>query len=642
MKRGIVVMASLTLATTAFTSAALAQDPSASPAPAGSPAAGGGPALFDSDYPERFKEGKAGGTLIVADWQEANLFNPYYTNNVTEADIATATNGGLITSTDDFKYAPDFAKSIPTVDNGGVVLGQNGDAMTVTWELRDVKWSDGTPITCDDYSFTLDWYTDDANTGIPAGQSGYLTDDYLARAAAAAEAGEASPPKTDADRNLTVECVSPTQMVWHLKNIYSAYLTLLPYVFQRAYNSQFAVADMVTGGAGWGIDAVVNAPVGGPYKFGAVTPGQQVDLVRNDQYVDAITGGPAYLDKVIVKWYADADAMIAAYQGDSPEYDVAKDLNDADIPKLEGLKKVVQLPSLTYEFLRPNWDADHCSLTLQTVRNGACPASDPAVREALKYALDKDAINARLLGGNAAIAYTNVSPSAWFYVAPAETPTQDLERASQILTDAGYILDPTTGNTLFKDVDGDGAKDYSKGDYDLRLEACTTTRQVRQDTLAMVSGFMNAIGVTVLISPVSSSDIFASYNESTEQTPCALSRGNFDIAEHAFSVPLDPLTNFPVYHSTQFTPNGQNDAHVNDPDIDTALETVKSTVDFGEIQSAMATFQQVYQDKTVEVPLYYRKEVYLVNPKLVNFTGNPTSTGPFWNIQHWFLKGKAK
>ena len=635
MKRGLVAMASLTLATTAFAGAVTAQSPSEAPAT--------GPSLFDSTYPERLKPGKAGGTLVVADWQEANLFNPYYTNNVTEADIATATNGGLVTSTDDFKYAPDFAKTIPTVENGGVkVPGDGTDAMTVTWELRDVKWSDGAAVTCDDFSFTFDWYTDPSNTGIPAGQSGYLTDAYLAASAAAAQAGEPAPERTEADRNLTVECVSPTQMVWHFKNVYSAYITLLPYVFQRAYNAQFPVADMVSGGAGWGIDAVVNAPVSGPYKFGAVVPGQQVELVRNDQYVDALTGGPAYLDKVIVKWYADADAMIAAYQGDSPEYDVAKDLNDADIPKLDGLKKVVTLDALTYEFLRPNWNADHCSLTLQPIRNGACPMSDPAMREALKYALDKNAINARLLGGNAAIAYTNVSPNAWFYVAPETTPTQDLERASAILAEAGYVSDPTTGNTLFKDVDGDGAKDYSKGDYDARIEACTTTRQLRQDTLAMVSGFMNQIGVTVLISPVSSSDIFAAYNESTEQTPCALSRGNFDLAEHAYSVPLDPLTNFPVYHSTQFDPFGQNNAHVSDPDIDAALETVKGTVDFGEIQAAMATFQQVYQDKTVEVPLYFRKEVYLVNPKLQNFTGNPTSTGPFWNIQHWSLKKGKK
>ena len=42
-----------------------------------------------------------------------------------------------------------------------------------------------------------------------------------------------------------------------------------------------------------------------------------------------------------------------------------------------------------------------------------------------------------------------------------------------------------------------------------------------------------------------------------------------------------------------------------------------------------------------DIPVF-RKEVYLVNPKLQNFTGNPTSTGPFWNIQHWSLKKGKK
>ena len=67
------------------------------------------------------------------------------------------------------------------------------------------------------------------------------------------------------------------------------------------------------------------------------------------------------------------------------------------------------------------------------------------MREALKYAIDKDAINQRLLGGNAALAYTNVSPSAWFYTAPAAIPTQDLDAAAAALDKAGWVVDPNTG-----------------------------------------------------------------------------------------------------------------------------------------------------------------------------------------------------
>ncbi|MFN8620955.1 MAG: ABC transporter substrate-binding protein [Chloroflexota bacterium] len=644
-KRGTVVMASLAVATLAIGPVAVAQSPS--PAASAAPAASGAPAsttpdLFNSDYKDRVKKGKAGGTIIIADWQEANLFNPYYTNNVTEADIATATTRGLVGVDDKGKYFADVATSIPTLDNGGVTVGQNGDGQTVTWTLRDdAKWSDGTAITCDDYAYTLEWYTDDTNSGIPAGLSGYLTDDFLARRAAAALDPEAAPVvKTDADINFTLECTSPTEMVWHLKNPYEGYLGLLPYVFQRAYNSQFPVADMVNG-AGWSADVVGNAVVAGPYKFESVTPGQQVDLVRNDYYVSPITGEKPYADKIIAKWYGSADAMIAAYQGAEPEYDFAKDLSDADIAKVQGLKNVVIQPSLTYEFLRPNWDAEHCSLLLQPVRNGVCPFSQEAWRKALSYVIDRDTINSRILGGQSVMAYTNTSPNAWYYVAPAEKAVQDLDKAAAALDEGGWIVNPDDpAGRRFWDQNGNGKKD--EGEPDARIEACTTTRQYRQDMLALLSGWFNQIGVQVTISPVSSVDVFAAWNESTPTTACALDRGNFDLALHAFSVPVDPVSNFPVYHSTQTPPNGQNSAHVNNADLDAALTQLKNTVDFSVVQDSMNTFQKVYIDSAVETPVFYWAQTYLVNPKLQNYTGNPSSVGPLWNIQDWFLKKGGK
>jgi ABC-type transport system substrate-binding protein len=635
-----------------------------SPAPSESAAAGspkpqgGPPDLTTTTYPTRFVQGKTGGTVVFADWQEANLFNPYYFDQVTEANVATATQGGLITSTDDFKYAPDEATSIPTTTNGGVKApGDGGDAVTVTWKLRDgLKWSDGTPLTCDDYSFTTDWIDDAVNTGLNIGRSGFLTDAGLQHYSDTSKID-------DADKNLKVECKSATDMIWHFKEPYEGYLTLIPFPLQRAYNSKFKVADMLTG-AGWSATDVVNAPVSGPFKYSLVTPGQELDLVRNDNYTDAMTGGPAYLDGLKFKWYTDADTMIAAYQGAQPEFDVATDLNDADLPKLTGLNKVVALTSLTYEFLRPNWDDKHCSLILQNLRNGNCPMSDPAMRTALQYAIDRKAINERLLGGNADLAFTNTSPNAWFYVAPAVTPAQDTKKATDALTAAGWEADASTG-FLFKNLnkdftcDGDSSAKVQTGDPasvcasftpttssahkdanepDARIEACTTTRAVRQDTLALVSQFLNAIGIQVTISPVSPTDIFASFNESTKDEPCNLSRGNFDVAEHAFSVPLDPLSNYVVYSSKSFEPNGTNDAKVDDKGIDKDLNTVKNTVDFGVVQTAMTDFQKLFLDKNVEVPLYFRKEVYLANPKLGNFTGNPTSTGPLWNVQHWFVQ----
>ena len=80
-----------------------------------------------------------------------------------------------------------------------------------------------------------------------------------------------------------------------------------------------------------------------------------------------------------------------------------------------------------------------------------------------------------------------------------------------------------------------------------------------------------------------------------------------------------------------------NNASVNDPGVDDAMDRVKNSVDFETIKAAMADLQKVYVEKAVEVPLYYRKQVDLHAPRLGNFFANPTQAGPTWNVVDWFV-----
>ena len=580
-----------------------ASTPAASAPPAASPggseaapsaSAATTPDLFGTKYKDTRQPGTTGGQVIFADWQEATEFNFYYQGQVTEANLSAATQGGLVTVTNDFKYAPDQATEIPTLDSGGVkVPGDGGDAMTVTWKLRpDLKWSDGSPLTCDDYKFTQDWIMDKDNTGLFAGRSGY-------------------------EDVTKFDCTDPQTIVLHFGKIYEGYIAMYPVPLPKAYMSKFTTKEDVQH-KGMGAADMPKVPVSGPFKFESVTSGQEIRLVRNDNYTNPWDGKPANLDTLIFKWYGDADAMIAGYKGG--EFDIANDLNDADLPKVvDQGDQVKQLYSLTYEFLRPNWNPDVCSPKI-TDRGKGCPVSDPAIREAIRWAVNKDEINTRLLGGAAALGFTNVSPNAWFYSDPP-TYTFDPEKAKSILDAAGWVAG----------ADGVRAKNGLKA----KIELCTTTRQVRQDTLALVSSYLKAVGIDSTVNAVSPNDIFATFNEATDQTPCALSKYHYDVAEHAFSVPLDPLSNYPTYHSSQVEPNGGNDGFIKDPDVDRIMDGVKGTVDFAKIKELMAEWQKIYVDKTIEIPLYFRKEVYLVSPKVTNFTGNPTSQGPTWNTYDW-------
>lgn len=543
--------------------------------------------------------GTDGGQIIIGDWQEANQFNPFYAGQVTEANVASAVWSSLVVLTNDYKYAPDLAKDIPTTANGGVkVPGTGTDAMTVTWNLRDgLKWSDGQPLTCDDFKYAHEWVLDKDNTGVGTISS------YQAVSA--------------------VDCPTPTQIVEHFPKIFEGYITLEVAPLPRHYLAQFPIKDQVAG-KGFRTDEIAKMPVSGAFKYDTVTAGSELRLVKNPNYTSFSTGKPAHLDTLIFKWYGDADAMIAGYK--AHEVDFATDLQDSDIPKVQDLgTEVNAVPALLYEFLRPNWSATACSKnpTVQD-RGTGCPMSDPAMRQAVAYAINKDEINTRLLSGTVQLANTNISPGAWFFA--EEPPTSyDPAKAMSILDAAGWV------------PGADGIR--VKAGLRAKIELCTTTRQVRQDTLALIAGWLKDVGIEGVSNPVAASNIFADYNTATADTPCALSKSNFDLAEHAFSSSIDPLGNFFSYHSSQFEPKGVNDAQVKDADVDKALEDVQNNVDFAVIKAAMKTFQDIYAAKTVEIPLYYRKNVDLASAKLGNFFSNPTQAGPTWNVVDWYVKG---
>jgi peptide/nickel transport system substrate-binding protein len=267
------------------------------------------------------------------------------------------------------------------------------------------------------------------------------------------------------------------------------------------------------------------------------------------------------------------------------------------------------MQAFDYELLRPNW---------------ASPVmKDPAMRQAVAYAINKDEINTKILGGAAVPANTNVSPNAWYYDATAKMPTFDLAKANSILDTAGWV----------KGTDGVRVKNGVRAD----IKLCTTTRQSRIDTLALVASWLKQIGINATAVPVKSTQIFATWNNATDTTECNLAHGTYDIAEHAFSSPLDPLGNYAQMHSSQMEPKGSNDARINDAQIDKVMDTLKTTVDFAKIGQAMKDYQQIYVQVIPEIPLYYRKNVTLHNARVGNFTGNGTNQGPLWNVADWYI-----
>jgi peptide/nickel transport system substrate-binding protein len=201
----------------------------------------------------------------------------------------------------------------------------------------------------------------------------------------------------------------------------------------------------------------------------------------------------------------------------------------------------------------------------------------------------------------------------WYYKDIDGATKADPAAASALLAAAGWTM---------------GSDGYlAKGGKTLTLEYCTTTRQVRQDTLALVAGQLKKIGIKVNVNAVPSQpNLFGAWNDEGSNVKCNMVHGNFDVAEFAYSSPLDPIGGYNVYHSSGIP--------------DAAYDIVKSNVDFDKIRAAMFTIQDIYAnpDKNLyELPLYYRQDVWLVKPTVHNFTGNPTVFAGEWNIVDWWV-----
>src|SRR5699024_10751265 len=113
------------------------------------------------------------GTATISFVQEPDSLNPWYTQMWFSSITTQLWLKGLWSFDDQNNPIPELAAEIPSADNGGL----SEDDLTMTVNLRDgVTWSDGTPLTADDFVFTFDMIMSDANVV----QSRYPYEDYVA------------------------------------------------------------------------------------------------------------------------------------------------------------------------------------------------------------------------------------------------------------------------------------------------------------------------------------------------------------------------------------------------------------------------------------------------------------------------------
>jgi peptide/nickel transport system substrate-binding protein len=169
-----------------------------------------------------------------------------------------------------------------------------------------------------------------------------------------------------------------------------------------------------------GHDKFSEAPSGtGPFKFESMSRGQQLTMVRNDDY----WGPKAKLDKLVLRPVPDATARVAALRSgevnwiEVPPPDEVPTLRDAGFQMLTN----------AYSHVWP-W-------VLDTTKP---PFDDVRVRQAVNYAINRDAITKDILQGTGRSALQYAPKGDPGYNPALDTYSYDPAKAKQLLADAGY------------------------------------------------------------------------------------------------------------------------------------------------------------------------------------------------------------
>jgi peptide/nickel transport system substrate-binding protein len=295
-------------------------------------------------------------------------------------------------------------------------------------------------------------------------------------------------------------------------------------------------------------------------------------------------------------------------------------------------------PAVGKAILEPAWLYEHYDLNEAGLGQGkGHPAlKDLKVRQAIAQAIDKKAMWNVVFPGQPypdIPLCVNATPTNYWQLPNAECLTFDVAAANKLLDDAGY-----------KDTDGDKVREMPDGSAPLEFEHCTSTAGFRKTGGEFLAGQLQAVGIKLNLNFVDSTAVlFANWPDVAADTKCNLSHGNYDTSEFAYVLSFDLFGDYYYsYHTDQIPTDankgdGYNYLRFSNPEMDAALDTLKSAIQADAQLEAVYTVQQLYIDQVPEVVLYYRAEVRGVSAKLNNFLKNPGTSSDMWNVEDWWL-----
>jgi peptide/nickel transport system substrate-binding protein len=546
---------------------AVKEPPAATQAPATQ-----APAATEPPVPAR------SGTVTITFTEEPDNLNPMYTSMSFSGYLRPFYLKPSWDFDENAKPVPVLVKEIPSTDNGGL----SADGKTITLKLRDdVKWSDGEPLTAEDYVFTFDMIMSDKNT--PLGR--YPYDKFVD----------------------SVEAPDPTTVVINLKQPFAAWLTsLFYYILPKHVLQPVFDTDGTIDNAEWNRNPTVSL---GPFTFDAWETGSHITFKANPDWIK-----PPKVEQIFVRIVPDDAAQEAAIiAGDT---DIGVFLSSDQIQKLEagGKVKVVPVTSGYNEgwFLNVNKDTARPFMLDVNVRKAIALATD-------RFTLVKDLLVESI---------NPVNVTFWDTTPPYQTDTlqpypYDPEQAKQLLDTAGWT-----------DSDGDGIRDkmVDGKKVDMIIRYATTQRELRKNIQAVVEQQWKQVGIGAELSNYSNDVFWTGYNDGGPQA-----LGEYDIAQFSSSGNYLPDPDTEGFMCAQIVnadnPDGTNTQGYCNPKLDELFKAQAVEVDPAKRKELYNQIEQIMYDDYIYVGFWKDPDLWSVSSRLTNvkFSG----VYPFWNAYEW-------
>jgi len=340
------------------------------------------------------------------------------------------------------------------------------------------------------------------------------------------------------------------------------------------------VPPIVPAGAG---DSLRSQPIGsGPYRFVRYAADDTLVLEAFDKYWE----GPPSNSGIVMKVVPD-DTMRGLELRKGATDLVVNDLPPDIVHQLEKSDQfaIALAPGLDFFYLGFNF------------RDSVL--ADVRVRQAIGYAINRDAIITYLRRGLGRPASGLVPDVAWAYEPDVFRFEFDPDRARQLLDEAGY-----------RDADGDGPLPR------LTLSLKISTNEETRLQATAIQHDLQRVGIGLDVRAHEFATFFAD-----------VIKGNFQIfaLQWVGGAMIDPDMLRRVFHSREVPPSGFNRGHYRNPQVDRLLEQATTAVDEGERKRYYGEAQRLIAADAPYIPIWNKTNVIVAQRRLAGLRLNPVS-----------------